>query len=166
MSAAIFLIVALLRWTLTRQSDKPFENPSNPQRSMKTNWVPTGLSALLLSSAACQITSLAQHDRPGGYATASVTNNEVVAAANFAINAQQSTLQAEKKPEPPKLELIEILQAEQQVVAGANYRLKLKVKLNGKNTTADAIVWWQAWRKPDPYQLTSWTWQESAGQTK
>jgi hypothetical protein len=166
MRAAIFLIVALFRWTLTRQSDKPFENPSDPQRSMKTNWVPTGLAALLLSSAACQITSLAQHDRPGGYAKASVTNNEVVAAANYAIKARQSTMQAEKKPEPPKLELIKILQAEQQVVAGANYRLKLKVKLNGKTTTAEAIVWWQAWRKPDPYQLTSWTWQESAGQTK
>jgi hypothetical protein len=133
---------------------------------MKTKWVPTGLAALLLSSAACQITSLAQHDTPGGYTTASVTNNEVVAAANFAIKAQQSTVQEKKDLDPPNLELVKILQAEQQVVAGANYRLKLKVKLNGKTTTAEAIVWWQAWRKPDPYQLTSWTWQESAGQTK
>jgi hypothetical protein len=133
---------------------------------MKTKWVPTGLAALLLSSAACQITSLAQHDTPGGYTTASVTNNEVVAAANFAIKAQQSTMQEKKDLDPPNLELVKILQAEQQVVAGANYRLKLKVKLNGKTTTAEAIVWWQAWRKPDPYQLTSWTWQESVGQTK
>ena len=133
---------------------------------MKTKWVPTGLAALLLSSAACQFTSLAQHDTPGGYTTASVTNNEVVAAANFAIKAQQSTMQEKKDLDPPNLELVKILQAEQQVVAGANYRLKLKVKLNGKTTTAEAIVWWQAWRKPDPYQLTSWTWQESAGQTK
>jgi hypothetical protein len=133
---------------------------------MKTKWVPTGLAALLLSSAACQITSLAQHDTPGGYTTASVTNNEVVAAANFAIKAQQSTMKEKKDLDPPNLELVKILQAEQQVVAGANYRLKLKVKLNGKTTTAEAIVWWQAWRKPDPYQLTSWTWQESAGQTK
>jgi hypothetical protein len=133
---------------------------------MKTKWVPTGLAALLLSSAACQITSLAQHNTPGGYTTASVTNNEVVAAANFAIKAQQSTMQEKKDLDPPNLELVKILQAEQQVVAGANYRLKLKVKLNGKTTTAEAIVWWQAWRKPDPYQLTSWTWQESAGQTK
>ena len=133
---------------------------------MKTKWVPTGLAALLLSSAACQITSLAQHDTPGGYTTASVTNNEVVAAANFAIKAQQSTVQEKKDLDPPNLELVKILQAEQQVVAGANYRLKLKVKLNGKTTTAEAIVWWQAWRKPDPYQLTSWTWQESVGQTK
>jgi hypothetical protein len=133
---------------------------------MKTKWVPTGLAALLLSSAACQITSLAQHNTPGGYTTASVTNNEVVAAANFAIKAQQSTVQEKKDLDPPNLELVKILQAEQQVVAGANYRLKLKVKLNGKTTTAEAIVWWQAWRKPDPYQLTSWTWQESAGQTK
>jgi hypothetical protein len=61
--------------------------------------------------------------------------------------------------EPPKLELVTILQAEQQVVAGMNYRFKLRVKLKGKETTADAIVWWRAWRKPKPYQLTLWTWK-------
>lgn len=77
--------------------------------------------------------------------------------ANFAVNAQQKAMQ-EKKMDPPTLELVTILQAEQQVVAGMNYRLKLKVKLNGKEKTAEAIVWWQAWRKPNPYQLTSWSW--------
>jgi hypothetical protein len=33
------------------------------------------------------------------------------------------------------------------------------VKHDGVEKTADAVVWWQAWRKPDPYQLTSWTWR-------
>jgi hypothetical protein len=102
---------------------------------------------------------LAQQSRPGGYATASVTNKEVVAAAAFAIKAQQDAMLEKKDMEPPKLELLTISQAEQQVVAGMNYRLQLKVKLNGTEKTADAIVWWQAWRKANPYQLTSWTWK-------
>ena len=102
---------------------------------------------------------LAQPSRPGGYATASVTNKEVVAAAAFAIKAQQNAMQEKKDTEPPKLELVTILQAEQQVVAGMSYRLQLKVKVKGKEKTAKAIVWWQAWRNPDPYQLTSWTWK-------
>ena len=84
---------------------------------------------------------------------------EVVAAAAFAIKAQQNAMLEKKDLESPKLKLVTILQAEQQVVAGTNYRLKLKVKLNGKEKSAEAIVWWQAWRKPDPYQLTSWTWK-------
>jgi hypothetical protein len=30
--------------------------------------------------------------------------------------------------------------------------------LDGREKQAEAIVWWQAWRNPDPYQLTSWKW--------
>jgi len=129
--------------------------------SMKMEHVPTCIAAFLLFAAACPIAGLAQQPRPGGYATASVTNKQVVAASAFAIPAQQNAMQQQQKKDmaPPKLELVTILQAEQQVVAGMNYRLKLKVKLNGKEKTAEAIVWWQAWRKPDPYQLTSWTWK-------
>lgn len=126
---------------------------------MKTKDIPTCMAALLLWTAACPATGLAQQSRAGGYARAPVTHKEVAAAAAFAIKAQQNAMQDKKDMEPPKLELASILQAEQQVVAGMNYRLKLKVKLNGKEQTAEAIVWWQAWRKPEPYQLTSWTWK-------
>jgi hypothetical protein len=45
-----------------------------------------------------------------------------------------------KDPEPPRLELVQILQAEQQVVAGMNCRLTLKVKVNGKERTAAAVA--------------------------
>ena len=126
---------------------------------MRTKNVPTYAAALLLFIAAGSLTCLAQPARVGGYAVGSVTNKEVVAAAAFAIKAQQHAMQENKDAEPPKLELATILQAEQQVVAGVNYRLKLKVKLNGTEKTAEAIVWWQAWRKPDPYRLTSWAWK-------
>ncbi len=125
---------------------------------MKINYLPTCLATVLVLAAAIPFASWAQSSLPGGYSSAAVTNQEVTTAAAFAIRAQQAALSGKKDAPPTKLELVAIQQAEQQVVAGLNYRLKLKVKVNGKEQTAEAIVWWQAWRKPDPYQLTSWTW--------
>jgi hypothetical protein len=40
-----------------------------------------------------------------------------------------------------------------------NYRLRIKVKLDGREKDAEAVVWWQAWKRPEPYQLTSWIWK-------
>lgn len=119
---------------------------------MKRQCFPTCLAAAVLCVAACSIPAKAQQTRVGGYTTTSVTNKEVADAAAFAIKAQ-----AKAVTNSAKLELVEILSAESQVVAGVNYRLKLKVKENGSERIADAVVWWQAWRKPEPYQLTSWT---------
>jgi hypothetical protein len=110
--------------------------------------------AFVLFAAGCPIASVAQQSKPGGYAQASVTDKEVVAAAAFAIAAQ-----GKASGEAATLELVKILAAESQVVAGMNYRLKLEVKSHGKNRRAEVIVWWQAWRKPEPYQLTSWNWK-------
>jgi hypothetical protein len=126
---------------------------------MKITSVPACIAAFLLFTGGFPIAGLAQQSKPGGYAKASVKNKEVVSAAAFAIKAQQSAMQEKKDMQPPTLELVRISQAEQQVVAGMNYRLKLKVKWNGQEKTAEAIVWWQAWKKPDPYQLTAWTWK-------
>ena len=104
----------------------------------------------------------------GGFAVVSTTEREVKSAAAFAVKAQQTALRKESvglddpkaKPQPiPRLALVRIVAAENQVVAGMNYRLQLRVTLDGEEKTADALVWWQAWRKPEPYQLTSWTWK-------
>jgi hypothetical protein len=104
----------------------------------------------------------------GGFAVVSTTEREVKSAAAFAVKAQQTALRKESvglddpkaKPQPiPRLALVRIVAAEHQVVAGMNYRLQLRVTLDGEEKTADALVWWQAWRKPEPYQLTSWTWK-------
>ena len=104
----------------------------------------------------------------GGFAVVSTTEREVKSAAAFAVKAQQTALRKEAvglddpkaKPQPiPRLALVRIVAAEHQVVAGMNYRLQLRVTLDGEEKTADALVWWQAWRKPEPYQLTSWTWK-------
>lgn len=100
----------------------------------------------------------AQQPIAGGYSKASVTEEEVIAAANFAVSAQQKAMQNSTEGKAGSLELVKILGAEQQVVAGMNYRLKLQIKLNGREKQAEVVVWWQAWRKPDPYQLTSWKW--------
>jgi hypothetical protein len=59
-----------------------------------------------------------------------------------------------------KLELVRILSAERQNVAGKNYKLKLRVKLNGEVKEAEAVVWWQSWRKPEPYYLSVWRWSD------
>jgi hypothetical protein len=117
------------------------------------------LVAFLLFTAAWPITSRAEQSSIGGYAATSVTNKEVLVAAAYAVKAQQDALHTNKNAAAPKLELVTIVGAEEQVVAGINYRLQLKVKLNGREKTAEAVVWWQAWRKPDPHVLTSWKWK-------
>jgi len=86
-----------------------------------------------------------------------VTDDQVLSAARFAVGAQQKALSVDGKN--AALELVSVLAAEQQVVSGVNYRLELRVKRNGAEKTAAAVVWWQALRKPDPYQLTSWDWR-------
>lgn len=95
----------------------------------------------------------------GGYSAIAVSDSNVVAAAAFAMMAEQKAMLDQKDAPQSKLELVKVLKAQAQVVAGMNYRLRLAVKLNGKEREAEAVVWWQAWRSPDPYRLTSWTWK-------
>ena len=96
--------------------------------------------------------------KPGGNAVASVTNKDVVAAAEFAITAQEEVMK--DKDESTAITLVKILGAEEQVVAGMNYRLDLEVTVNGETKAAEAVVWLQSWRNPDPYRLTSWKWKK------
>ena len=121
---------------------------------MKIKYFPTCIAVFVLFTIAMPWTGLTQQSMTGGYAAASVTDKEVVAAAAFAIKAQEKA-----GGDTARLELVEIQGAESQVVAGINYRLQLKVKLNSEERAAEAIVWRQAWRKPEPYQLTSWNWK-------
>lgn len=119
----------------------------------------TCMIGLIHLAALPAVDGLAQESRPGGYATTLTTSKEVVAAAAFAIEAQQKAIQEATGEASARLELVSIDAAEQQVVSGINYRLKLTVKLNDKQKMAEAIVWWQSWRQPNPYQLTSWSWK-------
>ncbi len=55
-----------------------------------------------------------------------------------------------------QMSLLEIMKAEQQVVAGVNYLLHLKVKVDGLPKEAEATVW----RRVDgEHSLTSWVWR-------
>ena len=93
----------------------------------------------------------------GGYSETSTTNAEVIAAAEFAVKAQ--TAEMRKGDPAASLTLVKILAASQQVVAGMNYRMDLNVKAGGVEREARAVVWWQAWNKQEPYNLTSWSWR-------
>ena len=111
---------------------------------------------LFLLTACADVVS-APRNLPGVFMAVPVSQPEVTQAAAFAVEAERQALKA--AGQPAQLELLSVLSAEQQVVAGVNYRLSLKVKRNGQEQLADAVVWWQAWRQPDPYRLTSWAWR-------
>ena len=89
-----------------------------------------------------------------------VADKDVIEAAGFAVSADQKALNRKKDAKRVELGLVRILEAHQQIVAGVNYQLELAVKVDGKENKAEVIVWWQSWRKPDPYRLTSWSWVE------
>jgi hypothetical protein len=129
--------------------------------AMQRQILAIAMVALALVASACAGKSEGPTAMPGSYATVPVTEEQVISAARFAIDAQHEAMSA--AGETVSLELVSIVAAEQQVVSGINYRLKLRVNHNGAEETADAVVWWQAWREPDPYRLTSWAWTESAG---
>jgi len=129
--------------------------------SYKMRCIPILSTGLVVFFTVCLIAGMGGETMPGGSSATSVTKKEVVAASSFAIKAEQKALREKKDSPAAKLELVRILSAEEQVVAGMNYRLKLKVKLDGKEKEAEAVVWWQAWRTPDPYQLTSWDWKQA-----
>ena len=119
----------------------------------------TLIAACVLFATSGLLACFAQQPIAGGYSAIAVTNKEVIDAAAFAVKIQQLVVMQHSMGEAPaKLELTAIGGAEQQVVAGLNYRLMLKVKVDGVEKDAEAVVWWQPWSKPEPYQLTSWRW--------
>lgn len=87
----------------------------------------------------------------GGYSETSVTNAEIVAAARFAVKTQTA-----KPEQKDAVTLVAIRSAQQQVVAGMNYQVRLKVKAGGKAKDAEIVVWHKL---SGEYELTSWEWK-------
>jgi serine protease inhibitor len=116
---------------------------------MKTTAIWLFAPCLALSLFAARATAA----RPGGPQGASVADKDVVKAAQFAVAAQQKAMRGTGTRD--KLTLTKIVSAKKQVVAGTNFLLTLEVREGSVTRTADATVWWQAWRE-DPYRLTSW----------
>ena len=87
-----------------------------------------------------------QAQRAGGYENASVKDAEVVAAANFAVSEKG-------RKAGTSIKLVSIERAETQVVAGTNYRLCLKVKIDDETKDVKAMVYRNLSKS---YLLTSW----------
>jgi copper homeostasis protein (lipoprotein) len=85
---------------------------------------------------------------PGGYSGINVTDSDAKAAAEFAITEQG-------RREGIDLSLIEIVQAQKQVVAGLNYKMCLRVKSGDTTRTAVAVVYKNLQQQ---YSLTSFQW--------
>lgn len=100
---------------------------------------------------------------PGGWSKASVGDPAVVAAATFAVAARQA--EDERGGHTAKLALEEIVAAEQQVVAGMNYRLTLRVKVGDDVRRAEATVWSRPWLEDERErnQLTAWRYLDDPG---
>ncbi len=125
-------------------------------RSAKSKRGMTKYFAVLIAQT-LTLTAAAAIEVPGGFSPVPVTDAEVIAAAEFAVQAQQDTMRKESN-DPVKLQLVKIIDAQRQIVSGINYLLHLELKTNDEEKEAEAVVWWQGWRKPDPFQLTSWKW--------
>ncbi|MBC7795560.1 MAG: hypothetical protein H7Z37_01660 [Pyrinomonadaceae bacterium] len=92
----------------------------------------------------------------GGYKPADVTNQDVVKAADFAIDAQLA-----KQPDV-LIELLTIEKAERQLVQGTNFRLCLTVQIgdSGDETNEEQTVSVVIYRNLKN-QFTLRSWQES-----
>ncbi len=117
--------------------------------------IPVCILCLILFIGISPYKALAEGPMPGGWRAADIADSEVLAAADFAVKEVEKALWREEGA----LSLISILRAELQIVAGVNYRLRLRVQSDGKAKTLEAIVWWQAWNRDAPYRLTSWRWR-------
>jgi len=90
----------------------------------------------------------------GGYTKAEVDDVEVANAANFAMKAKQDLIRKDDKD--ANVSLVEILEASRQVVAGVNYKMKVKVNVNDRDRIAEIVVW----KKLDgSYELSSWNYK-------
>lgn len=111
------------------------------------------LSACLFVFLGCASAASAQTEPIlGGYSKTSVSDDEVVAAAKFAVKRRARTTKS-------NISLFSIKNAQIQVVAGLNYRicLQVNVKRKSKKTamqSVEAVVYRDL---KNSYSLTSWT---------
>jgi Cystatin domain len=83
----------------------------------------------------------------GGWGEAKVNDPQVLKAARFAVASEQARTDSVFK-------LVSVVRAEQQVVAGMNYRFCLRLQ-RGKSKTALVQVYRNLQAK---FSLTSWAW--------
>lgn len=96
----------------------------------------------------CSMSGHAQTAKPGGYYSIATHGDDVAKAAAFAIKAHDA-----KAGE--RTELVRILEAERQIVAGTNYRLVLRVKSGAAGEREVAAVVFRSLQ--GSLELKSWT---------
>ena len=106
------------------------------------------LLALLLCLATAACDQPQPMRAPGSFGPVSTTDPNVLAAAKFAVAEHDA-----------KLTFQTLDQAAYQVVAGANYRLTLRVLDAGKSRPAEAVVWHKLGNAG--HSLTSWRWLDA-----
>ncbi len=94
--------------------------------------------------------------KTGGYKSAAVDNERVVAAAEFAVEKRVET-----NLEQEGLTLDSIDKAEMQTVAGINYRICMTVSIDEESQQVQAVVYQNL---KQVYSLTSWTPVETCGE--
>jgi hypothetical protein len=94
---------------------------------------------------------------PGGYAKTSTQDPAIVSAAEFAVKAARQEMPGILTA---TLKLDRVLAAQQQVVAGLNYRLKLRVLTNSGAREVEAVVFEPIGcdEMRPASKLTSWKW--------
>jgi hypothetical protein len=110
------------------------------------------LACLLLSSiayASDRESNSVNKPIPGGWSSVAVDDARVKIAAQHAVAAQAANDSAE-------LKLLAIEDAQRQVVAGINYKLKLSVTKGDRQQRAIATVWGKL---NGTYELTAWGWE-------
>jgi hypothetical protein len=120
---------------------------------MKNSFRVATILVALSITFSCVVVGLAQ-TRPivGGYKTVATDNPEVQSAAEFAVSERS-------EKEGVSLKLVSVERAEQQVVAGINYRLCLKVAIDDEADDSDEtqdvkVVVFRSLQKE--YSLKSW----------
>lgn len=89
---------------------------------------------------------------PGGYRLVSNDDSEALAAAKFAVRERGQKLGR-------TIVLATMVYAQRQLVSGTNYKLCMKVKVDGTSKRAETVVHRNLQKQ---YTLTSWKWGECA----
>ena len=105
-------------------------------------------ACVLLGMASLDLRSATPLPMPSAYQTAASLGPDERAAASAAVSARAVQ---EKLP----LKLLTIERVERQVVAGLNFRLRLRVELGGQPRMVEAVVYRNL---QGQHQLTSWQW--------
>lgn len=112
------------------------------------------MSAAMFFAFLLILSGSASAQKVGGYKSASVEDERVVAAANFAVENR-----IENNMEEEGMEIDSINKAETQVVAGMNFRLCLTVRLGEDYQQIEALIYQDLKGK---YALKSWTEKDCA----